>query len=141
MVIAVLICSLFGTNVFAKNYELEDSVHVNEIFKNEDGVFEQVIRVNEDGSFVTIELSSNIKTAQASKCSHPVKYLVPISDLLKETRNVGTSSCCFKYRSVTLNRCKNCKATVKTYGAWHSHKKHKYPAFKKTCKTCGYKKK
>ena len=77
---------------------------------------------------------------QKVKCVHPAANLVAIADLSDDTKTVGTSTCFFKYRSVTQCRCNKCGSLIKTYGAWKYFKKHSFPFLGETCKLCGYKK-
>ena len=116
------------------------AVKVGEKFLNSEGHLESVIRINEDGSFFTEEYNRNTAKTQKTKCSHPSESLKAIAELDPETENVKKDYCCFRYRSRTEYRCKKCGATIILHGVWKSHKKHNFPLFGRTCRTCGYKK-
>lgn len=141
---AITLLAMNTHNAFASEVNPQsaiiESVKVGKSFINADGYTEEVIRINSDGSYITTVFDQNINKNNRLSCVHPAASLVAVSNLANDTKTVATSSCCYRYRSVTKCRCKKCGATIKTYGAWKIHKSHNFPLFSKTCKTCGYKK-
>lgn len=126
-----------GDVIIGQEYADENS-SVGEIFRNADGDYERIVRVEKDGSFVTEVMESVIQKSQKAACPHPAANLIPLAEKEPDTRTIASENVCFQYRSKTLCRCGKCNATIYTYGPWKNHTKHDFPLFGKTCKTCGY---
>ncbi|MDO4340392.1 MAG: hypothetical protein Q4C91_20265 [Eubacteriales bacterium] len=71
LLFVVNVGSAFADDVIIGQGYADENPSVGEIFRNADGDYERIVRVEKDGSFVTEVMESVIQKSQKAACPHP----------------------------------------------------------------------
>lgn len=135
MCLSIFSTLLLSGTVFAQNINL-NHINVNDVISNFNNEKEIVVKINEDGSFVTIPLNESNLYAN---CSHFNSTTYGPITTTKESYNKNNSTYCYRLKESQRIKCLDCGQFISTLNTWTDYK-HSYGFLSNKCKECGYEK-
>ncbi len=114
-----------------------ETSRIGEIFKNESGEYEKIIRIEEEGGFLTEVVHPFAQTIQSASCTHPTSSLKKIKDMETSYKILKKPTVCYKSRKRVLLECEVCRCRLYAYENWINHK-HDFPLFGRICNFCHF---